>query len=83
MWLCEEEQVILKYLGSLRGGGATAREIARKAWTKDMWKENERWAVPHLSSLKNKSLIETDAGGAYRLPGKEDEEERRKLFGGH
>lgn len=82
MWLCEEEQVILKYLQSLRGVGATAREIARKAWTKDKWKENERWATPYLSSLKGKSLIETDAGGAYRIVGADDEEERKKLFGG-
>jgi uncharacterized protein YjhX (UPF0386 family) len=74
MWVSEEEQVILKYLKDLRGVGATAREIARKAWTKDKWKENERWAQPHLSRLKEKKLIETDAGGAYRIFGAEKEE---------
>lgn len=67
MWLGEEEQLILRYLQQLNGAGATAREICRKAGTKDRWKENERWADPFLRSLRDKGLIETDAGGHYKL----------------
>jgi len=67
MWLCEEEQVILHYLEQMRDGGATTREICRKAATKDKWKENERWAIPFLQRLRDKGLVETDAGGMYRI----------------
>ena len=73
MWVAEEEQIILKYLKAIRGAKASAREIARKAGTKDMWKENERWAVPHLSALRDKGLVQMDSGGAYSVPNEEDE----------
>jgi hypothetical protein len=73
MWLCEQEQIILKYLQDMGEVGAGVREICRKAWTKDAWKENERWAYPFLSSLKDKKLIENTPAGNYRLPQKEQE----------
>jgi hypothetical protein len=67
MWLSEEEQVILRYLKVVGEAGASAREIARKAGTKDQWKENERWATPCIQSLKDKGLIDTNKAGAYVL----------------
>ncbi len=70
MWLGEEEQIIVKYLQQLGGAGATAREICRKSATKDRWKENERWAMPFVQALRDKGLIEIDAGGHYKLTGK-------------
>lgn len=60
--------MILRYLEQCGEAGASAREISRKASTKDAWKENERWAVPFLSSLKDKKAIETNLAGAYRIP---------------
>jgi hypothetical protein len=78
MWLCEEEQIILKYLKHVDEAGASPREICRKAWTKDAWKENERWAYPYLSSLKDKKQIETTASGFFRLPPPPEKEEKRK-----
>jgi hypothetical protein len=78
MWLCEQEQIILKYLKDMGEAGAGVREICRKAWTKDAFKENERWAYPFIGSLKDKQLIETTPSGAYRLPVKEEEEESRR-----
>ena len=73
MWLCEEEQTILRFLEHCGEAGASAREVCRKASTKDAWKENERWAYPFLASLKDKKAIETNAGGAYRIPPKADD----------
>ena len=78
MWLSEEEQIILKYLEPLKEVGASVREICRKASTKDRFKENERWAYPYLSSLKDKKLVETTPNGAYRLPPEEEDEEEKK-----
>ena len=72
MWVSAEEQVILQYLIHCGETGASAREICRKASTKDRWKENERWAMPFLASLKDKSLVETSPAGTYRIPAKEE-----------
>ena len=82
MWLSEQEQVILRYLQNSGEVGASAREICRKAWTKDAWKENERWGYPPLTSLKEKNLIMTTPAGNYRLPPtKEEEAEKRRKEG--
>jgi hypothetical protein len=78
MWLNEDEQIILKFLEQRGEVGASAREICRKSSTKDRWKTDERWAMPSLSSLKDKKLIETNLAGAYRIPPKEEDEEEEK-----
>ena len=70
MWLNADEQVIMKFLEQCGETGASAREICRKASTKDRWKEDERWAMPFLSSLKDKKLVDTNLAGAYRIPPK-------------
>jgi hypothetical protein len=76
MWLSADEQMILQYLKTCGETGASAREICRKAATKDRWKEDERWAYPVLSSLKDKRAIETNRAGNYILP---PESEKKKL----
>ena len=81
MWLCEQEQIILGYLKNTGEVGASAREICRKAWTKEAWKDDERWAYRYLTSLKDKNLVETTPAGNYRLPPppeKDEEEEKKK-----
>jgi uncharacterized protein YwlG (UPF0340 family) len=70
MWVCEEEQVILRYLKQVGEAGASARELARKAGTKDQWKENERWASSFIQALKDKGLIETNKAGVFVLTAK-------------
>ena len=68
VWLSEEEQIILRYLQHCGENGASSREVCRKAWTKDAWKDNERWAYRPLGSLKDKGLVETTPSGNFRLP---------------
>jgi hypothetical protein len=70
MWVSAEEQIILQYLVHCGETGASAREICRKASTKDRWKEDERWAMPFLSALKDKAMVETSPAGTYRIPPK-------------
>ena len=72
MWLNADEQCILQYLEHCGPVGASARELARKASTKDRWKEDERWANPVISSLKDKKLLLTNKAGNYTLPPKKD-----------
>ena len=83
MWLNEDEQIVMKFLQHCGEVGASLREICRKSSTKDRWKENERWAHPILSSLKDKKLVMTTPSGSFRLPpsGKELEEERKRKEG--
>jgi hypothetical protein len=78
MWLCEQEQIILRYLKDVGEVGASAREICRKASTKQAFKDDERWAYRFLGSLKDKKLIETSPAGNYRLPPPEEKEEEKK-----
>jgi len=73
MWLNADEQCILNYLEHCGEAGASGREIARKASTKDRWKEDERWAAPAISALKDKSLITTSPAGNYMLPPKDND----------
>ena len=72
MWLNADEQCILQYLEHCGPAGASTRELCRKAATKDRWKEDERWALPVLSSLKDKRLLLTTPAGNYTLPPKAD-----------
>jgi hypothetical protein len=76
MWLSADEQSILQYLKCCGEVGASAREICRKAASKDRWKEDERWAMPAISSLKDKSLIFSSPGGGFMVP---DETKKAKL----
>jgi hypothetical protein len=69
MWLSADEQCILQYLEHCGPAGASARELARKASTKDRWKEDERWANPAISGLKDKRAIVTTVAGNFALPG--------------
>ena len=71
MWINADEQVILKFLEHCGPAGASAREICRKASTKDRWKEDERWAMPFLAALKDKAMVETSPAGTFRIPVKE------------
>ena len=72
MWLSPDEQIILKYLTQCGPAGASMREICRKASTKDRWKEDERWAAPAISGLKDKNAVITTPAGAYALAPKEN-----------
>ncbi len=67
MWMNADEQCILQYLEHCGPAGASARELCRKASSKDRWKEDERWAMPFLSSLKDKRAIMTTPAGNYIL----------------
>ena len=68
MWLSPDEQAILQYLKCCGPAGASARELCRKAASKDRWKEDERWAFAAISSLKDKNLIGTTTAGNFILP---------------
>ena len=76
MWLSADEQSILQYLKCCGEVGASAREICRKASSKDRWKEDERWAFAPLGSLKDKDLIKTTPAGNFMLPAVDEKKQK-------
>jgi hypothetical protein len=70
-----DEQLIAAYLKSWRGQFVSGREICRRAASKKRYQKNPSWAVPVLTRLVEKGILESDATGHYRL---RPEDERRK-----
>jgi hypothetical protein len=62
-----EEKAVLDYLGTSPAAFFSGREVCRRAGTKEMWEKNQRWAIPVLSRLVSRGVVETDAAGHYRL----------------
>ncbi len=62
-----EENEILTYLRSSPLAAFSGREICRRAGGKQAWLQNPRWALPLLSRLISRGLVETDSAGHYRL----------------
>jgi len=51
MFICDEENQILRFLGSNRKIFFSSSEISRKAGSKKQFLEDPRWASPFLASL--------------------------------
>ena len=74
-----EEKEICQYLKGLPGQFISGREIARRAGGKWRYRENPNWAVPLLTNLVEKRIVESDSTGHYRLIIKEkDKTAKRK-----
>lgn len=74
----QEEKEICAYLKSLPGQFISGREIARRAGGKWRHRENPNWAIPFLSQLVEKKVLESDSTGHYRLIMKEDKKKKGK-----
>jgi hypothetical protein len=62
-----EEREICTYLKAWPGQWVSAREIARRAGGKHRFREDQNWAAQPLARLIEKSVIESDSTGHYRL----------------
>ena len=67
MLICDEENQILHFLKGSPETFFSAGEICRKAGNRKLVAKNPRWALPFLSSLSDKGLIERDAQGHCRV----------------
>jgi hypothetical protein len=72
-----DEREICIYLKSYAGQWVSAREIARRAGGKHRFREDPHWAAQPLARLMEKSLLESDTTGHYRL--KPQEKTRKKV----
>jgi hypothetical protein len=72
MFICDEENQILRFLGSNRKIFFSSSEISRKAGSKKQFLADPRWASPFLASLADKHLIERNESGHCRLAGERE-----------
>ena len=75
-----DERDICIYLKSLVGQFISGREIARRAGGKRRYQNEPDWAVPVLSRLVEKGLVEDDMNGHFKLNKKEKKPEGPKKF---
>lgn len=71
-----DEKEIHDYLKGFGRQFVSAREICRRAGGKRKWAKNPYWAMPVLTAMVDKNILETDEMAHYRI--KPDEKEERK-----
>jgi hypothetical protein len=74
---CDEND-ILDYLKGWPNTYVSGKEIARKVGGKEMFEEDRGWAIPLLTQLVRRGIIETDHLGHYRLNVEEKKKDRRE-----
>ena len=62
-----EEREIINYLKTAPRTFFSAREIARRAAGKKVYRETPDWAKPHLPRLVERGFLERNPQGHYRL----------------
>jgi hypothetical protein len=75
-----DEREICTYLKSYVGQWVSAREIARRAAGKHRYRDDPNWAAQPLARLMEKSMLESDTTGHYRLKPKEKDEKKAKRW---
>jgi hypothetical protein len=72
-----EEKEICDFLKSWIDQFVSQREICRRAGGKWRFRENPNWALPVLSRMAEKGILESDAAGHFRLaPEKKDNKKK-------
>ncbi len=72
-----DEKEISNFLRSFRGQFISGREIARRAGGKWKFRQDPHWAVPILTRLVEKGVLERDSTGHFRLRPKEKNEKKK------
>ena len=73
-----DEREICLYLKGWPGQFVSMAEIARRAGGKRRFRDDPNWAVPTLSRLLEKGILESDATGHYRLKPRSKKEQRKR-----
>jgi hypothetical protein len=75
-----EERDICDFLKSWQGQFVAGREICKRAGGKWRFREDPNWAMPILSSMIEKGMIEGDALGHYRLAPDHKKDKKKKWW---
>lgn len=74
-----DEREIYYYLKSWKDQYVAAREICRRAGGKHKYRKDESWAIPALTRMVERGILETDQGGHYRIKPRPVRDKKRKL----
>src|SRR5258708_6901450 len=61
------EREIYHFLKHAKGDFATTREVSRRAGSKRLFQWNPEWAKPVLERMVERSILERNEGGRFRL----------------
>lgn len=79
-----DEREICNYLKGWPGQFIGTTEILRRAGGKRRFRMDPNWAVPILTRLVDKGIIEADSTGHYRLrPPREEDKKKRRWVSPH
>jgi hypothetical protein len=71
-----DEQDILDYLKAWPGSFISGKEIAKKIGGKERFQADRGWAIPILTALVRRGLVETDHVGGFCLKVVEERKKR-------
>src|ERR1043166_8182086 len=74
-----EEKEICDFLRSFPGQYVAGREICRRAGGKWRFREDQKWALPILTRMVEKGLLEGDPSGHFRLITEKKDKKKRWL----
>jgi hypothetical protein len=75
-----DEKEIADFLKSFPGQYVSTKEICRRAGGKWRFREDEKWALPIIQRMLEKSILEADSTGHVRLVGDEDKKDKKKWW---
>jgi hypothetical protein len=78
-----DEREICLYLKGWPGQFVSVAEITRRAGGKRRGRQEPNWAVPVLSRLVEKGILEADATGHYRLIRRAQKEKKKRWVSPH
>jgi hypothetical protein len=71
-----DEQDILDYLKAWPGSFISGKELAKKIGGKERFQADRGWAIPILTALVRRGLVETDHLGGFCLKAGEEKKKR-------
>src|SRR5262245_12090233 len=78
-----EEKEISDFLKSWPGQFVSSREICRRAGGKWRFREDPAWALPVLSRMVEKGILESDPSGHFRLLPQEKKAKKKAWISPH
>jgi hypothetical protein len=74
-----DEKEICDFLRSWPGQFVSHREICKRAGGKWRYRDDPKWAIPVLSRMAEKGIVDSDASGHFRLLPERKEKEKKEL----
>src|ERR1044071_7812374 len=74
-----EEREVYDFLKSFRHEYVGTKEIAKRAGGKWRFREDPNWAIPAITRLVERKIVETDGYGHFRLSAEEKKEKKQAM----